>query len=214
VYLLGAVHLRDRVLPASVTRDLEAGADEFLRAHGDTQLLLVQLPEEPSELETTLASLWATGVGVERVRLSTQAIGFITQVQPLEAAVASTSRRQDALALEAHLRERRVFVVPLRKRRGAGSLSAERITVGRALNQDIVLREGSVSKFHGWIEMDEVRGVHVADAGSRNGTRVNDVRLPPRELREVQPGEVVRFGSVKTLIVTPETFLETLAPGT
>jgi hypothetical protein len=65
------------------------------------------------------------------------------------------------------------FAWPLRKRPGAGKQFSERISVGRARNNDVVLRHESVSKFHAWIARDESDAYYVADASSRNGTSLN-----------------------------------------
>jgi hypothetical protein len=204
-----------RLAPAALLRDAEHGRLRFLSVHGDTLLLLITLGADQAELETGLAFASAHDSTPESERApQSQGIAFFTQVQPSPSAEPfQTMRTLDHSTLEGRLRKDRHFVVPLRKRRDAGTLSADRITVGRAFNQDIVLRHGSVSKFHAWIEMDEARGAHVADAGSRNGTRVNDGVLAPRTLRAVFPGDVIRFGSVNAMICDPETFLQVVTSG-
>jgi pSer/pThr/pTyr-binding forkhead associated (FHA) protein len=67
-----------------------------------------------------------------------------------------------------------------------------------------------VSKFHGWFEVDEMGGLHVADAGSKNSTRVNGKQLNPRELTRVGPGDSIRFGSVEALLCAPQTLFAAL----
>src|SRR4051794_10640808 len=44
---------------------------------------------------------------------------------------------------------------------------ADRISIGRAANNDLVIRHASVSKLHAHLRVDGAR-VYVADAGSRN----------------------------------------------
>jgi len=59
---------------------------------------------------------------------------------------------------------------------------ASRITIGRAKNNDIVIRASKVSKLHAAIlPADRSDRYELMDMGSANGTRLNDVRLPPRE---------------------------------
>src|SRR5256885_3825594 len=111
----------------------------------------------------------------------------------------------NAAALVAQLEQASHFAVPLRKRSNADTAYMERISIGRALNKDIVLRHASVSKFHGWFEVDEMGGLHVADAGSKNSTRVNGKQLAPRELTRVGPGGAIRFGSVQAIHSSSQT---------
>jgi hypothetical protein len=51
------------------------------------------------------------------------------------------------------------------------------ITVGRAPNNDVVIQDGLVSKFHAWFRLGSDGSVSLADAGSANGTRLNDAPL-------------------------------------
>ena len=44
----------------------------------------------------------------------------------------------------------------------------------------------------------------VADAGSKNGTRINQDESSKRELTNVNPGDIVRFGSVETIVCAPD----------
>lgn len=85
------------------------------------------------------------------------------------------------------------------KREGANPFSAL-ITVGRADNCDIVLRTGSISKFHAYIatipQLDDTLEYQLADSGSRNGTKLNDTRLAPKELVALRDGDRVDLGGV------------------
>jgi pSer/pThr/pTyr-binding forkhead associated (FHA) protein len=66
------------------------------------------------------------------------------------------------------------------------------ITIGRTQNNDIVVPEKSISKFHAYFRVD--RGlVEVADAQSRNGTFLGERRLEPKQLAPLKAGEHVRF---------------------
>lgn len=83
-----------------------------------------------------------------------------------------------------------------------------RVTVGRTSNNDIVLEAQSVSRFHAWLQRDEVTdGWHFSDAGSRNGSFVDNVRLSARKPVALLTGAKLRLGSVELLYFSPEGFL-------
>jgi FHA domain-containing protein len=70
------------------------------------------------------------------------------------------------------------------------------ITVGRTSNNDIVIRDVTVSKFHAFFRMTP-EGIEVGDAGSRNGTWVGKQKLEPKgPVVSVPVGANVRFGSL------------------
>ncbi len=70
------------------------------------------------------------------------------------------------------------------------------ITVGRTSNNDIVIRDVTVSKFHAFFRMTP-DGIEVGDAGSRNGTWVGKQKLEPKgPVASVPIGANVRFGSL------------------
>jgi pSer/pThr/pTyr-binding forkhead associated (FHA) protein len=71
-------------------------------------------------------------------------------------------------------------------------LSKARVTIGRASNSDIVVRDLKVSRRHAFIECGPA-GCTVVDAGSPNGTWVNGVRIERRLLRS---GDTVVVGGV------------------
>jgi pSer/pThr/pTyr-binding forkhead associated (FHA) protein len=62
------------------------------------------------------------------------------------------------------------------------------ITVGRTRNNDVVLADPMISKFHAYFRL--IDGAwHLADAGSVNGTRIGELTLPPKG-----PPQPIRFG--------------------
>lgn len=75
------------------------------------------------------------------------------------------------------------------------------ITVGRTANNDIVVADVSVSKFHAFFSQAP-RGLELADAGSKNGTWVGGEELAPRgTAHSVKLGDRLRFGRVGFTVV-------------
>ncbi len=73
---------------------------------------------------------------------------------------------------------------------GARGRGDERLTIGSAEGNDLVLRDPTVSRYH--VELRRgARGVEVIDLGSTNGTFVGDVRL---ERGTVRPGARLSLG--------------------
>lgn len=67
-------------------------------------------------------------------------------------------------------------------------LTKERMLVGRRDNCDIVLRHSNVSSHHCELYLEDDYW-HVRDLNSRNGTRVNGVRVVSEE--RLDPGDVL-----------------------
>lgn len=77
------------------------------------------------------------------------------------------------------------------KRPGSPFVSV--VVVGRAPNSDLWIDDGRISKLHARIALDDPRGHVLSDAGSANGTFVDDQRLGDREERVLAEGTRVRF---------------------
>ena len=88
----------------------------------------------------------------------------------------------------------RPLVLPLRK---VQSTFPSMITVGRTDNNDLVVADEQVSKFHAFFRLVGER-VELSDAGSRNGTFVGGRRLESRGASvTVQPGARIAFGAIE-----------------
>jgi pSer/pThr/pTyr-binding forkhead associated (FHA) protein len=67
------------------------------------------------------------------------------------------------------------------------------ITVGRTSNNDLVIPDPDVSRFHAYFHVMSDR-VELGDAGSANGTFLDGRKLPPKgPIQIVIPGTRVRF---------------------
>jgi pSer/pThr/pTyr-binding forkhead associated (FHA) protein len=70
-----------------------------------------------------------------------------------------------------------------------------KISVGRSPNNDIVLPHMSVSKFHAYFTVSDVRFEYTLfDANSSNGTILNGLPLTPLQAAEVRNGDRISFG--------------------
>ncbi len=194
----------------ALTRDLSG----FLTLYGDTLVLLVRLAAADQELASGLGATAVRGAAGTPLKPTVGSMEFHTVLQSSfrDPRPGADLPRHDLspAALASQLEQATHFAVPLRKRANADTAYMERISIGRALNKDIVLRHASVSKFHGWFEVDEMGGLHLADAGSKNSTRVNGKQLAARELTRVGPGDAIRFGSVEALLCSPQTLFAAL----
>ena len=83
------------------------------------------------------------------------------------------------------------LVLPVRKIQGS---FPSMITVGRTRNNDVVLADPTISKFHAYFRIVD-NGWLLADAGSVNGTRIGDVLLPAKGAPQpVRFGDRLSFG--------------------
>lgn len=85
-----------------------------------------------------------------------------------------------------------------------------RITVGRTANNDIVLDDQSVSRFHAYLQQDERQEWTLTDAGSRNGSFVSGRRLHAKTPSPLANAAVVRIGAVQLTFYSAQGFLDLL----
>jgi hypothetical protein len=177
----------------------------FLDAYGDTFILLVRVGQASSELAATLGATAPRGRESVAATPIAGPMDFETMTYRKDfAAMHDKHAEPDQLARAIEALPH--FAVLLRKRVGGDTAYKDRISVGRARNKDIVLRHPSVSKFHGWFEVDERATFYFTDADSKNRTRVNGTTLFARERSAIQSGDTLRFGSVEAFLCNPQTF--------
>lgn len=85
------------------------------------------------------------------------------------------------------------------------------ITLGRTSNNDLVIEDSSVSRFHAYFLHDpKSKKWKLVDAQSANGTWIGDIRLPPDQPVLVPDESRIRFGDIEMLFLTPESFMKYL----
>lgn len=72
------------------------------------------------------------------------------------------------------------------------------VTIGRAAQNDIVLRDPYISKNHAKITIDEGE-YFLEDLGSANGTFINDTRI--FDVVKLRDGDRIRIGQVEFLFI-------------
>src|SRR5260370_3113269 len=175
--------------PDFVVRARAQSQAEFLA--GGERLFLVALPSVDGDLARGLAET-STASGV-KARQSRDALGFGTTTMSARELLAKNAERN----LRAVLQLGPHFAVPLRKRSVDAAFS-ERISIGRARNNDIVLRQADVSKFHAWLECDEEGQFYLSDARSKNATTLNGQPVG-RGLEPLRHGDDITVGSVQVV---------------
>jgi hypothetical protein len=97
-----------------------------------------------------------------------------------------------------------LMVYALRRNgRSAGHL----ITVGRAPDNDVVVPDVSISRFHAFVKQGANGGWLMQDAGSTNGTTVNGSSVPRQghgPPAELSSGDDVRLGQVELTFLDSE----------
>ncbi len=182
----------------------------FADQHAATPFLLVRLPVNNKTLIAGLSActsgrsspLASTG---DAMAFGTSSISF-TRMSRQEARAADFGPH----VVRSLLRTAQYYALALRKREGSFRSYTHKLSVGRTLNNDVPLRDPSVSKFHAWIECDEMRTFFVTDAKSKNATALNHYKLRALRPEPLQAGDVLEFGSVWTLFCPPEVLWDAL----
>jgi hypothetical protein len=179
----------------------------FARSYAGTLMLMVPVDDANGDLGRGLLESTAE---VPPAAPTRDRIGFSTEMDRPEMSYVVTSMLPppppiDHVELRKRLLVKPHFALPIRKREAGASAKpfSGKVSVGRARNNDIVLRHPTVSKFHAWFDVVDDK-VYVTDARSKNHTWMFGEALAPNEPRLVEPGVQVRFGRVTTIAVTPD----------
>jgi len=88
-------------------------------------------------------------------------------------------------------------LIPIRGLSQPIVLGGEPVTIGRSPESTIPLVDEKASRLHCQIEPDGAGGWRVRDLNSRNGTRLNEVKI---ESAKIKPGDVIRVGAHEFII--------------
>ncbi len=196
----------DELRDAAAQKSLE----EFLTLYGEGPLLVFYLGDATNEVAAGLAVTALrdeASVAIEptlTTRYGAQGAGSQSATMSVMPRPLETDRSLIDL-----LSGGRRFVVPLRKRITAESVGPGRVSLGRAPNRDIVIRDGTVSKFQAWFEVDTDGNFFVCDAQSKNATRLNG--RPTFGAVPVAAGDTLRFGRIDATLASPRALWRVLA---
>lgn len=115
-------------------------------------------------------------------------VGFSTRI--LDPAAARRAAQKGASA--------NIEVIPVVK--SPANPYPDRVSVGRARNCDVVMRDPSVSKLHAHFRIGGPK-LELVDIDSQNGTRVNGKPIPPHQPVVVSFGDSIWFGTVTCRLV-------------
>jgi len=115
---------------------------------------------------------------------------------------------EDAPPLDYYL-DPESLIVPLSK--SARNAFSHMITFGRAINNDIVLADNTLSKVHGWFlppsTADKDCWCYV-DNNSTNGTKINKHKVIPQRPTHLKYGDEFVMGNVQMLFLSKENILD------
>ena len=185
----------ENLWPREIAARARAVSEATFVQEMDGWILLVRVDDAAGET----AQVLQRGALGERSPL-VPSIGFRTTMRVGDEPAIRASVPFGARQLELRLAVSPYVAVPLHKRAGSGKDYIERVSVGRATNNDIVIRDDSVSKVHAWFARGEEGNIYIADAGSRNKTMVNGVTIPLQSPEETNSGDAIRFGAVEALL--------------
>ena len=96
-------------------------------------------------------------------------------------------------------------------RHGTHKEPGQHISVGRSAGNDVVIPYEPITRFHALFSRDETGRFFLLDAGSKNGTFLNDRPVPMKnkgEPQEVKSGAQIRLGPLSFTFLAAVDFHE------
>ena len=87
---------------------------------------------------------------------------------------------------------------------------SSKITVGRATNNDVIIRAQMISKAHATFVLDDGDQIKLMDMGSANGTMVNGKKLGKRDMTPIGSGDTITFWRFVFEYQEPDDFIRLL----
>lgn len=68
------------------------------------------------------------------------------------------------------------------------------VTVGSNFQNEMVIPDSSISRYHASIKIDPKKRVYIVDNGSTNGTKVNGIKITPHQPVQIKKGHNIMLG--------------------
>ena len=103
----------------------------------------------------------------------------------------------------------KLFFIDGQKKGEELKLTPPGVSIGRELDNDIILEGEGASRYHAKLEVDGETW-SIKDLGSTNGTKVNGTKLPPNTSIELEPNDKILIGKQTMLYAEqlPDTYKE------
>ncbi|MEY2936675.1 MAG: hypothetical protein RL033_7424 [Pseudomonadota bacterium] len=192
--------------PQLVRASVYLTEQSFSQAYGATPILAIGVPPGQDAIAAGL-ELVLGGAGMEA---AAKDLGRDLHTSVMEQRAAKGSPAQvDLPSLARRLASGHRHLVRVAKRPSSTAGFANRVSLGRALSADIILRHSSISKFHAFIGAED--GVwHLVDGESKNGTLLNGARLAGRQREALTIGDQIAFGTIDSLFLDAGTLWRVL----
>jgi pSer/pThr/pTyr-binding forkhead associated (FHA) protein len=116
-------------------------------------------------------------------------------------------------SIEATMQEKNRGPAVVALRKSDRNAFQAKITVGRARNNDIVLRASKVSKLHAVFTADGKGQYQLTDMGSSNGTEIQGQRLEKNKAVRIEDGSTLSIWKFEFRFFGPEAFVRHLQGG-
>ena len=88
----------------------------------------------------------------------------------------------------------KIFFIDGRRKGDSFELTPPGASIGRELDNDIILEGEGESRYHAKIELDGTEW-KIKDLESTNGTKLNDEKLTPNEYKTLKEGDLIKIGN-------------------
>jgi hypothetical protein len=148
-------------------------------------------------------------VDPERTRASFTTPALLWEAPPVNGSDSGHWMMTDAGHALTRPRAGEPLILPVEKVPGRNNPFAMGVTIGRVETNDIIIDDGSVSRFHAWLQYDERQHTwSLTDAESKNGTWVDGAKAEGKQRVTLKDGAEVKVGDVVMRFMLPATLLD------
>jgi hypothetical protein len=194
--------------PQLVRASVYLSEQAFAQAYGAAPIMAIGVPPGHDAMAAGL-DFMVGGAGMEKAARELGRGDLHTSLLEQREAVHSPPETLDLAGLVQRLASGHRHLVWVARRPTSTASRGNRISLGRALSADIILRHSSISKFHAYVGQEDGTW-HLVDAESKNGTLLNGARLAPRRREALEIGDQISFGSIEAVFLDAGTLWRVL----